>query len=144
MFFKIGVLKIFANFTGKHLCWSLFLVKLQAWQFKRIENFFVSIFFPSKPKFSLMVLLGFCLIVCQFQWVTYGSVENNTPLDTWHLVNTHGNVKFLFVSEKGPPFSYPEMSKMPFRHNFTTSWIKKIFHYLASVILSCLLWKQFR
>ena len=121
MFFKIGVLKIFANFTGKYLCWSLFLVKLQAWQFKRIENFFVSIFFPSKPKFSLMVLLGFCLIVCQFQWVTYGSVENNTPLDTWHLVNTHGNVKFLFVSEKGPPFSYPEMSKMPFRHNFTTS-----------------------
>ena len=24
MFFKIGVLKIFANFTKKHLCWSLF------------------------------------------------------------------------------------------------------------------------
>ena len=25
-----GVLKNFANFTGKHLCWSLFLMKLQA------------------------------------------------------------------------------------------------------------------
>ena len=25
MFFKIGVHKIFKNFTGKHLCWSLFL-----------------------------------------------------------------------------------------------------------------------
>ena len=24
MFFKIGVLKSFASFTGKHLCWSLF------------------------------------------------------------------------------------------------------------------------
>ena len=24
MFFKIGTLKNFANFTGKHLCWSLF------------------------------------------------------------------------------------------------------------------------
>ena len=24
IFFKIGVLKNFANFTGKHLCWSLF------------------------------------------------------------------------------------------------------------------------
>ena len=24
MFCKIGVLKNFANFTGKHLCWSLF------------------------------------------------------------------------------------------------------------------------
>ena len=30
MFFKIGVLKKFAMFTGKHLCWSLFLRKLQA------------------------------------------------------------------------------------------------------------------
>ena len=27
--FKIGVLKNFANFTGKHLFWSLFLIKLQ-------------------------------------------------------------------------------------------------------------------
>ena len=28
MFFKIGALKNFANFTGKHLCWNLFLIKL--------------------------------------------------------------------------------------------------------------------
>ena len=28
MFFKIGILKNFANFTGKHMCWSLFLIKL--------------------------------------------------------------------------------------------------------------------
>ena len=27
MLFKIGVLKIFANFTRKHLCWSLFFKK---------------------------------------------------------------------------------------------------------------------
>ena len=30
MFFKIGVLTNFAIFTGKHLCWSLLLIKLQA------------------------------------------------------------------------------------------------------------------
>ena len=30
MFLKIGVLKNFAIFTGKHLCWGLFLLKLQA------------------------------------------------------------------------------------------------------------------
>ena len=30
MFFKISVLKNFTNFTGKHLCWSRFLVNLQA------------------------------------------------------------------------------------------------------------------
>ena len=27
---KISVRKNFAIFTGKHLCWSLFLIKLQA------------------------------------------------------------------------------------------------------------------
>ena len=30
VFYKKGVLKDFAKFTGKHLCWSLFLIKLQA------------------------------------------------------------------------------------------------------------------
>ena len=28
MFHKIGIPKNFANFTGKHLCWSFFLIKL--------------------------------------------------------------------------------------------------------------------
>ena len=32
MFFQIGVPKNFAIFTGKHLCWSLFLIKLQAFR----------------------------------------------------------------------------------------------------------------
>ena len=32
MFLEIGVFKDFANFTGKHLCWSLFLIKLQVWR----------------------------------------------------------------------------------------------------------------
>ena len=30
MFSKLGILKNFANFTGKHLCWSFFLIKLRA------------------------------------------------------------------------------------------------------------------
>ena len=32
MFFKVSVLKNFANFTGKHLCWSLSLSTLQAFR----------------------------------------------------------------------------------------------------------------
>ena len=32
MFFKIVVLENSAIFTGKHLCWSLFVIKLQAWR----------------------------------------------------------------------------------------------------------------
>ena len=31
MFFKIGVFRSFANFTGKHLCWSIFK-KLAGWR----------------------------------------------------------------------------------------------------------------
>ena len=38
MFFKIGVLKNFAIFTEKHLCWSLFLIKLQASRPKRLRQ----------------------------------------------------------------------------------------------------------
>ena len=36
MFFKIGVLKYFAMFTGKHLCWSRFLIMLQAFRPKTL------------------------------------------------------------------------------------------------------------
>ena len=32
MHFKIGVLRKFAMFTGRHLCWSLFLIRFQAWK----------------------------------------------------------------------------------------------------------------
>ena len=53
IFFKMGVLKNFSNFTGKHLCRNLFLITLQAWRLAtlwkrdshncfpvRFENFF--------------------------------------------------------------------------------------------------------
>ena len=33
MFFDTGTLKNHAIFTGKYLCWSLFLIKLQYWAF---------------------------------------------------------------------------------------------------------------
>ena len=39
MFFKIGVSKNFANFTGKQLCWNLFLIKLQVFSCEISENF---------------------------------------------------------------------------------------------------------
>ena len=39
MFFNIGVLKNIPIFTGKHLCWSLFLIKLQAWRIYSCEYF---------------------------------------------------------------------------------------------------------
>ena len=42
IFFEIGDLRLFAYFKGKHLCWILFLIKLQAWRpanlLKRVSN----------------------------------------------------------------------------------------------------------
>ena len=32
VFFKVGVLKSYAIFTGKHLRWSLFLIKFQSFR----------------------------------------------------------------------------------------------------------------
>ena len=31
VFYKKGLLKDFVNFVGKHMCWSLFLIKFQTW-----------------------------------------------------------------------------------------------------------------
>ena len=38
IFFKIGALKNFANFKGKYLCSSLFLIKLQAWSLVTLSD----------------------------------------------------------------------------------------------------------
>ena len=37
-FFEIDVLKDFTNFAGKHLCWSVFLIKLKAYS-KQKQSF---------------------------------------------------------------------------------------------------------
>ena len=42
MFLKIGVLKNLPIFIGKHLCWGLFLTKLQAKAKKRTPTHFSS------------------------------------------------------------------------------------------------------
>ena len=48
MFFKIGVLETFTDFTGKHLCWSLFLIKLQAYACNFIKRRIQNKCFPVK------------------------------------------------------------------------------------------------
>ena len=74
MFFKIGILKNFAIFPGKHLCWSLFLIKLQAWRpapsLKRDSNRiaflwilqnFQGHFFYRTPTVATLERISFCL-----------------------------------------------------------------------------------
>ena len=50
MFFKIDVLKNFAIFTGKHLCWSLFKIKLQAWRQETAKKVFSCEYYKSLPE----------------------------------------------------------------------------------------------
>ena len=67
---NLGVLKNFTIFTGKQLCWSLFLIKLKASFFikKRLQHrclpvniakFLRTFFFP-KHLWWLLLLLGSC------------------------------------------------------------------------------------
>ena len=51
MFFKIGVFKNLALFPGKHLCWSLFLIKLQAFQGCNFIKKRLNTCFPVSAKF---------------------------------------------------------------------------------------------
>ena len=56
MFFKIGVLKNFVNFTGKHLCWSLFLIKSAKVFSYEIYKIFKNTFFDRAPPVAASAL----------------------------------------------------------------------------------------
>ena len=57
MFFKIDVPKNFANFTRKLLCWSLFLIKLQARPATLLKRDSNTVFLMNIPKFLITPLL---------------------------------------------------------------------------------------
>ena len=64
MFFKIGALKNFEIFTGKHFCWwSLFLIKLQAFRCfpVNIAKFLRAAFFIEHFMWLLLQMLCFTL-----------------------------------------------------------------------------------
>ena len=56
MFFRIGVLQNFANFTGKHLCWSLFLIKSAKVCSCEICKIFKNTFFDRAPTVAASAL----------------------------------------------------------------------------------------
>ena len=68
MFFKISVLENLANFTGKHLCWSLFKIKLACNFIKKrpqhrcfpvkFANFFRTDFFTEHVRWLLLIMLS--------------------------------------------------------------------------------------
>ena len=77
MFFEIVVLKDFANFTEKHLYWSLFLTKLQAWKKRgskkdRLQhknllcNFIVQFIAGACARARVCVCVCVCVCLCLY------------------------------------------------------------------------------
>ena len=68
MFFRIGILKNLAIFTGRHLCWSLLLlIKLQAWSSSIFKSSSFCKHFP-------WLLLKFLAILLVLAWLNYWSL----------------------------------------------------------------------
>ena len=72
MFFKTGVLKNFAMFTRKHLCWSLFLKKLQDWRptfsLKKICKILQDFEYCKIFKNSFFIEHLFIILLRNFMW----------------------------------------------------------------------------
>ena len=82
MIFKIGVLKNFANFTGKHLSWSLFSIKLTPTQLFSSEycEIFKNSFF-TQHLWRLFLLM----IIIRLNWnAQFGSFKWESFMD-WHI-----------------------------------------------------------
>ena len=68
MFFKIGAFKNFAIFTGKRLCWSLFLIKLQAFC-EYYEVFNNSFFYRTSPVATSADVLFYIIFSKRCFWI---------------------------------------------------------------------------
>ena len=66
-FVKKGVLKNFANITGKHLCWTPFLMKLQAFRLTTLV----------KRTSNTGVFLNDCFCIWRVSWTCWGYFHRN-------------------------------------------------------------------
>ena len=102
---KKGVLTTFVNFTGKHLCWSLFLIKLQAWhQFWRTSA--NDCFFAALA--PLAVTYSFYLILSTFFLLITATTFNISNVCFWFKFKRLQRVK------SGIPFSLKSLSSVLF------------------------------
>ena len=115
--FKIGVLKNFANFTGKILCWSYFLIKSQGWKNLQlyqkeapahvfsceIWEFLKNTFFLRKPLWWLLLKLKkfwiwALFVMINFLFETCGFTNNpHFILFKWRLIRKHSPAKSIFL-----------------------------------------------
>ena len=97
MYFRIGTLKDFAMFTGKHPCWSLFLINMQAWMpatlLKRDSN--IDVFLWNLRNFSEHLFLQNTSAGCVWKYLMnslFIAFENN---EWCHFVVRIGSAAFI-------------------------------------------------
>ena len=123
MFFKIGVLKNVPIFTGKDLCWSLFLIKLQAWRSEKkhqrrcfpvnIAKILRTVNFHRRP--PLVAFASTCTIyICTNSWLI--SLFELKPLISRSLNRAFTVIKIL------------KRNTSPQNHTKMNYFIRNIFH----------------
>ena len=88
MFFKIDILKNFAMFTGKHLCWSLFLIKTQSFKAcniskKRLQNRY----FPV----NIAKFLRKSFFIEYLRWLLFNSLSELTAVTRTVRLNAYSH-----------------------------------------------------
>ena len=92
IFFKIGVLKNLAIFTGKYLCWSLFSIKLQTWRpatllrrdsnmevsLWNLRNFYKHLFYRTPPVAIFETVHAF-----SSRFITYQNRKSRLEWEPW-------------------------------------------------------------
>ena len=88
--YKKAVFKFFAKFTGKHLCWSLFLLKLQAQAHNFIKKILQHRCFPVNIVKFLRTFLRKFLIIAE--------LKNTLQSDSEVVINGFKNNRMIVVN----------------------------------------------
>ena len=125
MFFKIGVLKNLANFTGKHLRWSLLLTKF-------LKNFIKDT--PTQV-FSCEIYKNFknTFSTEYFQWMLL-SKETPTQVLTCEICEIFEKITFFY---RTPPIAPSEWTLLSSK--ITCNRNRHDFFFI-----SCVIWRCFR
>ena len=92
---KKSVLKNFTNYTGKHLCWSLFLIKLQTCNFikKRLQHRYFPVKFAKFLTTSILKNICEWLLLNFAYWCHY-SAKHTSKINLVALCSV-----FLWITE---------------------------------------------
>ena len=145
MFFKIGILKHFSNFTGKHLCRSLFLnvagLKACNCTKKKLQNRCFPVKFAKFLRTTLAATSEFCSSSCIItasvsitRFISNECIKVNTWSIVWYYINSKIMMKLVNRSSKNVS-AYALLSLLSFQTWFHSDpfqyfWISR---YLLSV-----------